>query len=393
MKSSQLISFLVPDTGAPTIGAALKLARLLEPEYRTEIVGPDMGRGICSLYRDSYPFRAVPGGRIYRWPDYWWESRRLAREVKGDLIVAVKGFASTVPVAMRVKKERGVPVAVYLDEWDAALWHGLSFKEKCRSVRKHWHHPGEPCYLPWLERKIRQADTVLSTTTWLQKRFGGSVVHAGVDINIFKPQDKNHVAALKSSLGLAGKKVIVFGGVVRPHKGVEEILLALEKLADDRIRILVVGPITEHLDDMMKSARWGKWIVVAGDGVNAGTSVNADIHKQMPLYLDVGDLVVLPLRNSLLAQSQMPIKIFEALAMAKPIIGTTVADLPMVLDGCGKIVPAEDVGGLAEAIQSVFEDEALAAEMGRKAREKCIRKYSMSVTRKRLLEIMREMIG
>ncbi len=385
---SKLVSFLVPDIGAPTIGAALKLARMLEPEYRTEIVGPDMGRGICSLYRNAYPFRAVPGGRIYRWPDYIWESRRLAAEIKGDLVIALKGFASTVPVALRVKKQRGVPVIAYLDEWDAALWYGLNPGEKWKSVRTHWHHPGESCYLPWLEPYIRRADMVISTTTWLQERFGGSIVHAGVDTAFFCPQPADQVKQLKAELGLAGKKVIVFGGVVRPHKGVEEILAALEKLADDRIRLLVVGPITEHLDMMMKSSRWGKWLVVAGDAVNAKSTVNAEIHKKMPLYLDVGDMVVLPLRDSLLARSQMPIKIFEALAMGKPVIGSTVADIPKVLEGCGLVVPPDDAEALAHAIATLFADDDKARELGRLAREECIRKYSHDVTRRQLTDLI-----
>lgn len=385
---SRLISFLVPDIGSPTIGAALKLARMLEPDYRTEIVGPDFGRGICSLYRDSYPFRSIPAGRLYRFPDFLWESRRIASELNGDAIVALKGFATTVLVALQARKKRAVPVAVYLDEWDGALWHALSPRGKMQCLLHHSHHPVEPCYHKLVERSIRKADAVLSTTTWLQRRFGGHIVHAGVDCDFFKPQPKEEVSALRKELGLDGKKIIVFGGVVRPHKGVEEILEALCLLDRDDARVLVVGPITDHLQALIDSKRFGKWLVVAGDPMNAPTSRNADIHKQMPLYLDAGDLVVLPLRNTLLAQSQMPIKIFEAMAMAKPVIGTAVSDLPQILESCGRVVPPNNPSALAEAIRDLFDNSQLACEYGQRAREKCIREYSREATSATLLGIM-----
>lgn len=393
MTKNPLISFLVPDTGSPTIGAALKLARMLEPEYRTEILGPDFGRGVCSLYRDAYPFRAVPAGRLYRLPDYLWESRRLAREIRGDLVIAVKAFATTVPVALRAGRAGGVPVAVYMDEWDASLWHTMSSSEKAVCVLRHAHHPAEPCYHPLVERSVRRADAVLSTTTWLRDRFGGIVLHAGVDCDFFRPQDPGRVAKLKEDLGLSGKKVIVFGGVVRPHKGVEEILEALIHLGRSDIALLVVGPVTEHLAVITASPRTGRYVTVAGDAVNGGTSLNADIHKLMPLHLDVGDLVVLPLRDTLLAQSQMPIKLFEAMAMGKPVIGTAVSDLPMMLEGCGRVVPPGDGDALARAIEEVLSDDAAAREMGARAREKCVREYSTQVSRRNLLGIVDGLLG
>lgn len=62
--------------------------------------------------------------------------------------------------------------------------------------------------------------------------------------------------------------------------------------------------------------------------------------------------------------------------MAKPIITTNVSDLPEILDGCGWIVEPENPEQLAQAIQYVLNNPQEAEEMGRKARKKCIEKYS-----------------
>jgi glycosyltransferase involved in cell wall biosynthesis len=142
----------------------------------------------------------------------------------------------------------------------------------------------------------------------------------------------------------------------------------------------------------MGSTRYGHLLVVAGDPVNAKTTRNADIHKKMPLYLDVGDLAVLPLRDTLLAQSQMPIKIFEALAMGKPVIGTAVADLPIILDKCGIVVPPNDAEALAQAIEKALFNEVLARDMSNHAREKCIREFSVVVCGARLRGIVEKLL-
>jgi glycosyltransferase involved in cell wall biosynthesis len=387
-KSNNKISFLVPDIGAPTIGAALKLARAIEPEFQTEIIGPDFGAGICSLYRDAYPFTSVPAGRLYRLPDYFRERKRLEAAISGDIVVCVKAFASNLPVALRYAGKKGKKVVVYLDEWDGALWAQKSFAEKVACVAKHAQHPMEDCYLPITERLIRHADTVWSTTTFLQKRFGGHVVYAGVDTDRFRPQPADRVREIRSRYELNHARVIVFGGVVRPHKGVEEILDALVRLANPNFKLFIPGPITDHLEHLLGIKNFAKHLVVAGTPIHDASGLNAYVHENMPLYLDAGDLVVLPARNTLLAKSQMPIKIFEAMAMAKPIIVTDVGDLPMIIQGCGRVVPPGRVEPLAEAIDHVLSHPKDAEAMGQVARERCIQLYSKSVTEKNLFYII-----
>lgn len=392
-ESKRKVSLLVPDIGSPTVGAALKLAGCLEKKYRTEIVGPDFGDGVCSLYKEAYPFTVVPAGHLHRFPDYWWERRRIDAALTGDVIIAVKAFADTVPVALAAGKRRGARVLVYLDEWDGALWRQKSLGAKARCWLSHAHHPMEECFHPWVERMIPRADGVLSTTTFLQKRFGGTVLHAGVDVSFFTPQPPSEVEALREKLGLRDCRVIVFGGVSRPHKGVEDILEALCRLGDPSCRLLIAGPRTQHIVELMRNARYSPFICVAGAGLHETTSVNADIHARIPLYLDAGDLVVLPLKDTLLAQSQMPIKLFEAMAMAKPIIATAVSDLPAILDGCGRIVRPNDPDALAAAIREVMESPKQAARMGRAARDKCTRLFSREETERQLVDIVDGVLG
>jgi glycosyltransferase involved in cell wall biosynthesis len=377
-KSNKKISFLVPDINSPVIGPVTVLARILASRYDVEIVGPDFGQGVCPMYRDAFPYKAVPTSRLYRLPDYFVESRALGRAVTGDIIIAVKAYADTVNVALREKKRRGARVLVYLDEWDGALMRMRSPWGRLRRWAAHWHHPLDDCYYPLVERFIRKADGVLSTNTFLQRRFGGFIVHMGVDTHQFSPLPVAEAEALRNKHGLDAYKCIVFGGVVRPHKGIELILSALARLANPAYRFVVVGPENEHVRLLKKDPAYGPYVITLG----------SQPKDRMPSFLGIADLIVLPLNDNLLAQSQTPCKIFEAMAMARPIIASAVSDLPLILEGCGRVVPPGRVEPLAEAIDHVLSHPKDAEAMGQAARERCIQLYSKSVTEKNLFYII-----
>lgn len=368
------VSFLVQDIFSPVLGPVTVLAQHLVPDFEVEIVGPDFGTGICPMYRGAFPYRAIPCPRIYRWPDYLWESRRLEAALSGEVIVAVKAFATSLPVALRAKRRRGARVVAYLDEWDGALMARLTRAQRAKRWLRHFHHPADDVYCPWIERLLPRCDKILSTTTALQRRFGGDVLPMGVDLEAFSPRPPDESAALRRQLGLQDRRLIVFGGVVRPHKGIEWILDALVAIGDPRNALVIVGPRNEHVIHLEGQAAYAPYL----------RAVGARPKAEMPMHLGLADLVVLPLNNDLLAQTQMPCKVFEAMAMAKPVVATGVSDLPLVLADCGWTVPPNDVAALAERIRWALDHPAESAERGRRAREKCAAQYGQPVAARQL---------
>ncbi len=381
-RGSRRISFLVPDIHSPVLGPVTVLARTLERHYPVEIVGPDFGHGVCPMYRDAYPYTVVPTPRLYRYPDYFRESRKLEQALSGSLIIAVKAYADTIPVALRAKRRRGAKVMAYLDEWDGALVRMLPLRARWARRIRNAHHPLDDVYYPLVERMIPRVDKVISTSTFLQHRFGGEIVHMGVDTEFFRPVSDARIAELKSRHNLTGLSCIVFGGVVRPHKGIELLLDAMVHVNNPDLRFVIAGPINDHVKALQSKEAYRRIILPLG----------AQSREHMPGYLTLADMIVLPLNDTLLAQSQTPCKIFEAMSMARPIIASDVADLPRILDGCGHIVPPGDVSALAGAIRQVLRDPASARAMGRAAREKCIREYSREVTERKLVEIIEKVL-
>jgi glycosyltransferase involved in cell wall biosynthesis len=86
----------------------------------------------------------------------------------------------------------------------------------------------------------------------------------------------------------------------------------------------------------------------------------------------------------------MPLKVFDAMAMARPIVATTVPDLPLVLEGCGRLVPPGDVDALTAAISELLSDPVAARALGERARARCLERYSMERIGTSLFEVVKK---
>jgi glycosyltransferase involved in cell wall biosynthesis len=93
-------------------------------------------------------------------------------------------------------------------------------------------------------------------------------------------------------------------------------------------------------------------------------------------FLAMADLVVLPQRVTRETLAQIPGKVFEAMAMARPIVATAVSDLPEILDGCGVIVPPQAPDKLGAAIDRLLSRPEEARALGQEARRRCQEHYS-----------------
>jgi glycosyltransferase involved in cell wall biosynthesis len=380
--ANRKVSVLVHDVGSNTVWAATALAQALAGAYDVQVVGPDLGSGICEPYRGAFPYTVVSVPRLYRWPDFWWETRKLERVIEGDAVIAVKAYMDTVIPALRLKRTRGARVVVYLDEWDSANWRALPWPRRIRQLVRDLRFPLNDSWAAWVERKIRHADAVVCPSRFLARCFNGVVIPLGVDTNAYCPQPSEQTAELRRSLGMMGDRLLLFGGVARPHKGLEEILEALVRLGDERIRLVVVGPQTEFLRELQRRDNYARYMVCLG----------AKPKAEMSRFLAMADLIVLPLQDTPLGRSQVPCKVFEAMAMAKPIIASNVSDLPEILDGCGWIVPPNDSKELARAIQYALAHPVEAAEIGEKARAKCVREFDVSVTSSKLTDLVQRVL-
>ena len=82
-------------------------------------------------------------------------------------------------------------------------------------------------------------------------------------------------------------------------------------------------------------------------------------------------------------------KVYDYMAMGKPIVASQVSDLPTVLDGCGRLVPPGDVDQLSQAIQSLLACPEEAHTLGQRARNRCLERFSMQRIGQILLDVVK----
>jgi glycosyltransferase involved in cell wall biosynthesis len=157
----------------------------------------------------------------------------------------------------------------------------------------------------------------------------------------------------------------MFSGTPRPHKGVDDLARAVAAIDRDDVRAVVVGAHeSEYVDTVRRLG--GDSIIVRG----------MQPFDELPKWIAAADVIAIPQKDNPATWGQMLSKVFDAMAMAKPVIASDVSDLPTVLEDCGRIIEPGDIEELREAIVDLARHPELCEELGRRARQRCIKKYS-----------------
>lgn len=361
------VSILAGDLSENCIVRVYPIAKVLEKHYEVEVIGPVFGNEIFKPYQDEFHYKPYfLDGDVRKFLEIAKVVKgihQIIKSIEGNVIYAFKPVFTSFGTGLLAKYVKKLPLILDIEDWEAESYYRLSVLRRLYLLSKVYN-PKNELYNRAMEPLTKLADEITVASSFLQNRYGGVKLLHGADCSYFDPiryDRKSH----RKKWGVNDKKVILFTGMPHPHKGLQILLEALCIINSDSICLMIVGQQKEHLIRLKEKFNH-KFII----------SIGPQPHSKMPEFLSLADLVVLPQRSTSFAKAQVPGKIFEAMAMAKPIIATTVSDLPEILDGCGWIVEPEEPEKLAEAIQYVFNHPEEAEEMGWKAREKCIKKYS-----------------
>jgi glycosyltransferase involved in cell wall biosynthesis len=294
--------------------------------------------------------------RKRRWPDFYASFTELVDAADGDVLIAVKPHLASFAVALVAAELREVPVILDIDDLDVAL-----------APRSAWaadpemsdlSRPKSPVYVSLLTRATGAASAVTVCCKALQERFGGTVIPQPVDTDAFDPARTDRERA-RHDFGLDGPTVL-FPGVPRGHKGLEPLAEAVARIPGARLAV------TCRPEDLA-GPRWERLPI---------TRLPLVPYPSAPALYAAADVVAIPQLDTAAARHQMPLKAVDAMAMGRPIVASSVSDLPDVLDGCARLVAPGDVDALATAIDDLLQDEQQALELGENARARCLERYS-----------------
>jgi glycosyltransferase involved in cell wall biosynthesis len=203
-----------------------------------------------------------------------------------------------------------------------------------------------------------QSKTILE---YIQKRFPNlRTCHLpnGVDTQHFQPgelQPRNE------------NFHIVYAGLHGLAQGLEQILAAAHKL-----------PPNEHVDlTFVGDGPQKKKLVQLAKGLNLDRIrfLDAVSKDKVPEILRSADALVIPLKIQL--TGAVPSKIYEAMAMGKPVILIAASEAAEIINNanCGIVVQPGDIDGLVSAIIDLKADPEKSKQMGINGRQAAVEKY------------------
>jgi putative colanic acid biosynthesis glycosyltransferase WcaI len=182
------------------------------------------------------------------------------------------------------------------------------------SMRKGWVYRRLESLELWLYRK--SAMIIPLTRAFEHDLLGRGVparkievVVNGANLELFSPRPPD--PEIRRAYNLADRFVIGYLGTLGLTHGLENVILAAERLRETRVTFYFVGVGADkaHLEDL-----------VAARGLSNVVFAPRQLKEEMPRYWSVCDASLIHLKDDPVFSTVIPSKIFESMAMGLPII-------------------------------------------------------------------------
>ena len=217
----------------------------------------------------------------------------------------------------------------------------------------------------------RRADRVVALSPafvahigpWREAKAPVDVIENGVDLDFYDAAQAQRVSAqLRTELAIGDRFVAAYIGTHGMAHGLTALLDAAERLRDrPDIVILMVGDGAERAHLAHEIARRKLTNVIM-----TGQRPKSD----MPGMWQLTDVSLVLLRRSDAFKSVLPSKMFEAMALSRPIVLGVEGEAHRLIERCdaGIAVTPEDAEAIARAIVDLADDPARARRMGQSGR-------------------------
>jgi glycosyltransferase involved in cell wall biosynthesis len=229
-------------------------------------------------------------------------------------------------------------------------------------------------------RLLRQADLILPISKWLKEHLARQGIPetkmmpcpSGVDTQAFRDKDGK---GLREKYGLDNSKVTIYIGTLGKGRYLEVLIRAFWEVRGKKAnsKLLVLGEGTD--EDNLKGL--AKELGMESDVIFTGQVPQTEV----PNFIAVSDIGVSPVPPFSFYKLSSPIKMFEYMAMGKPVVANEeILEHKEVLEesGGGILVPFTPQA-FASAIIQLFDNPEQAAEMGQKGREWVVNNRSYEI--------------
>jgi glycosyltransferase involved in cell wall biosynthesis len=202
---------------------------------------------------------------------------------------------------------------------------------------------------------------------------------ANPDLFRFDPAARQQI---RDELGLEGKFVVVYAGLIGLAQALSSVLEAadLAQMRASSVHFVLVGDGPKKAELLAQAERRQLANV---------TFIPAQPRERVPAYLSAADAALIPLVRERLIGA-LPSKMFDAMACERPILLSAEGEALLVLEQeqVGLSVPPEAPERLCEAILTLKQDPVQARKYGQRGRPAVIARYSRQAQARQLESIL-----
>jgi glycosyltransferase involved in cell wall biosynthesis len=219
--------------------------------------------------------------------------------------------------------------------------------------------------------------------TWNVEESKLTVLPCAADVDAF---GRNHNPEIvRRGLGLTTEPVVMWVGGYYPWHDLDLLFrsftLVLQRHPNAKLILVGDGPTRHSIAQKVQNNGLQQSVIMTG----------AIAHADVPEMLSIADIAVVPSAPvpANRGGTGTPLKLFEYMAAAKPIVATALNEAAEVIqDGRnGLLVEAGDVNRFAEAILTLLNDPVERVRLGQNARQQAVEQYSWEQYTRRLEEI------
>ncbi len=189
------------------------------------------------------------------------------------------------------------------------------------------------------------------------------------------------LSRVRNELGVNQQPIVITVGRMERAKGygdmIEAFKLLQQKNSDSVLLMVGSGSLQDSIRSQIESLNLNQSVILTGE------------RQDIPQLLASSDVFA-----SSSHREGLPLSVLEAMMAGLPIVATSVGDIPnVVTEDTGVVVPPHQPKMLAEALNDLLQNPSKRREMGRAAKDRAIREYSLDVWMKRQVKLYEDVIA
>ncbi|MFC1897617.1 glycosyltransferase family 4 protein [Chloroflexota bacterium] len=333
-----------------------------------------LGKIFCRIYLNYQKMKTI--NKLFREEGY-----HLVQVGQDDIISCL--------LALHIKSKYRVPLVFKVDNLFHKEWHPDLVKHKYRSLQVIVIKISNLI----LRRLLVKSDMILAVSKSMQetlRKKGISeskivILPRGANIELFSPN--KDVESVRQKYNLGSSALVIYQGTMAEVRQLDVLIRAFARVTERKrnVKLLMVGNgYTAHLKQLTSTLGLSENIIFTGQVP----------YPEVPQLIAAADIAVCPVPPLEIYKISSPTKLFEYMAMIKPVIANEeIPEHKEVIEqsGGGILVPF-DAEAFAQAILELLDNHKQVVEMGRKGREWVIKNRSYRVLARELEESFYQLI-